>query len=216
MTKPTNRSLFNEHEVSQDQATTVLEWIARSYQSLENWKKEAENIFYSLNGQSEAARNRLALKLRDYFSNETLSVEEVKRWNRNHTFIETVRVTPPKISATRLAYIDWCYVADYLLLSCAVESASILVENQRRANESRIMIASYDILCAIFEARKIINGDSGFSNQQVLKMVKKIKDCVTLTHIQEARRQERNCEPLVQPRIPPVSVPMARYTAIYT
>jgi hypothetical protein len=215
MAKPPGRSLFDEHEVSQEQASSVLEWLARSYESLEQWKRDAKDIFYSLNGQSEAARNRLAMKLRDYFMNTMPSAEDVRRWNRDHTVIETVRVPPPKLPTARLAYIDWCYLADHILLSCAVEDDSFREENQRRVNESRATAESYDILCAIFEARKIIQADRELKNEQILKVLKNGAAYATEAHVKEARRQERDGEALVQPRLPPASIPLPKYKPLY-
>ena len=46
---------------------TPIEWVARSYESAEQWKKQAREVFFSVNGDSNIARNRVAAMVREYF-----------------------------------------------------------------------------------------------------------------------------------------------------
>lgn len=54
-----SNQLLLELETSDQSTATALEWIARSYESMEEWKKKAREVFYCVNGNSEVTRNRV-------------------------------------------------------------------------------------------------------------------------------------------------------------
>src|SRR5438093_546096 len=85
-------------------AGAALKWIYRCYETMDEWKSKATKLFFSLNGDSAATCNRLALELRRYFESGP-KPEDVKNWNKDFSVVETVHATPPKITASNSAYV---------------------------------------------------------------------------------------------------------------
>ena len=124
--------------------TTPIAWIARSFESAEQWKKRAGEVFFSVNGDSNVARNRVAAIVREYFIALPTEPEAVRRWKKGCNEIETISMRPPKVSESNAAYFDWVNIADFLLLGCnsLIED---LPENQTRDKEYRDVLESFRI-----------------------------------------------------------------------
>ena len=151
-----NQLVLEGLETSDQSTVTALEWFARSYESMEEWKGKAREVFFSLNGNSEVARNRVASMVRFYFVETPPKSEDVKRWKQGSDETETIHVVPPKISASNSAYVDWGYVADYLLLACAALSDVLDAENQLRETEYRTAFDSFKIRTMVHDARSLM------------------------------------------------------------
>ena len=211
-----SNQLFLDGPEPSDQSTaTAIEWLARSYKSMEQWKQAGKELFFSLNGQSDVARNRMASVIRKYFVDTPPVAEDVRRWNRDVTEVETVRVVPPKISASNSAYVDWGYLADYVLLACAASSEELEEENQKRASEYRQSLESYSIRLAVFDARTIIREQINVNDADVLSQLQTKHEKAAAAHIKEARKLERNEARYAPPKPPKESPAMPRYVALY-
>ena len=76
-----------------DSVEAILKWIGRSYQTMEEWKLRGKEVFFSVNGDSNVARNRFASIVRAYFGETTLQPDKVSRWATGSTAITEVVVT---------------------------------------------------------------------------------------------------------------------------
>jgi len=215
MSDSLNEGLVDGFEASEHLTTAVMNWLARSYESMREWQRIGKEIFFSLNGQSDVARNRLASVIRKHFVETTLAPEEVRRWREGSNEQVVMKVSPPKISASNSAFVDWGYVADYILLACAAVSADLEEENQRRVDEFRQVVESYEIRVAVFEARMIIRQNRDLTDDEVVKRLKEGNRKAALAHVKEARRAERNGVRFTPPKPPAASSPMPRYTPYY-
>ncbi len=193
---------------------TPIEWIARSYESSEQWKKQAREVFLSVNGECNVARNRVAAMVRDYFIGLPSEPEAVRRWKKGSDDIETIIMQPPKISASNAAYFDWVMIADFLLLACAASNDD-LPENQTRDNEYRAVLESFRIRNIVFIARKELAAKPEVLDDDLLASLRPAHPTAALAHIKEARRLERSAIPNSQPLepLPPSHVPL--FTPIY-
>jgi hypothetical protein len=163
----------------------------------------------------DGPRNRLASVIRKYFVETPPVAEDIQRWKRDLTEQEMIRVTPPKISASNCAYIDWGYLADYVLLACAATSEELDEENQKRFVEYRQLLDSYNIRLAIFDARTIIRNSTCLNDDDVLAQLKAKYEYAAVAHVKEARRLERNGVRYAPPKPPRESPEMNRYCALY-
>ena len=202
-------------ETSDQSTVTALQWFARSYESIEEWKDKAREVFYSLNGNSEVARNRVAAMVRFYFVETPPKAEDVKRWKQDAKETETVHVVPPKISASNSAYVDWCYVADYLLLACAALSDELDAENQLRDTEYRAALDSFKIRTMVHEARSLLRGTPNASETELLASLTAKHAKAASAHIKEAKRLERGDVRYAPPKAPTPSTPMPKYVPLY-
>jgi hypothetical protein len=209
-----NQLLF-ELETSDQSTATALEWIARSYESLEEWKKKAREVFYCMNGNSEVTRNRVAAIVRFYFVETPPKAEYVKRWKQGGKEIETIHVVPPKIGASNSAYVDWGQVADYLLLPCAALSEELATENQLRETEYRTVFDSFKIRMMVHDARTLMRETPNASESDLLALLSAKHDKAALAHIKEAKRLERANVRYAPPKAPKPSTPMPRYVPLY-
>ena len=201
---------------SSDQSTVnALEWLARNYESMEEWKGKAREVFFSMNGNSEVTRNRVAAMVRFYFVETPPKPEDVKRWKRGGEETETIHVVPPKISASNSAYVDWGYVADYLLLACAALSDELDAENQLRDTEYRTVFDSYKIRTMVHDARTLMRETPSATETELLGLLTEKHDRAALAHIKEAKRLERGNVRYAPPKAPTPSTPMPRYVALY-
>lgn len=215
MAEHSNQILLDGLDSPEQSTTTAIEWLARSYESMEQWKRTGKELFFSLNGQSDVARNRLASVIRKYFVETPPTAEDVRRWKRDSTEQETIRVTPPKISASNSAYVDWGYLADYVLLACAAVSEELEEENQKRALEYRQLLESYYIRLAVFDARTLIRTNPELNDDGVLTQLKMKHEKAALAHVKEARKLERNAVRYAPPKEPRESPEMNRYVPLY-
>ena len=210
-----NQLVLEGLETSDQSSITALEWFARSYESMEEWKKKAREVFYSTNGNSDVTRNRVAAMVRFYFVETPPKAEDVKRWKTGGKEIETIHVVPPKISASNSAYVDWGYVADYLLLACAALSDELDAENQLRDTEYRTAFDSYRIRTMVHDARTLMREISNATETELLKLLTAKHDKAALAHIKEAKRLERGDVRYAPPKAPTPSTPMPRYVPLY-
>jgi hypothetical protein len=194
---------------------TPLEWLTRSYKTLEYWKQEAKELFFSLNGQSDVARNRLAMMIRKHFVDTPPISEDVTRWKRDSTETETIRMTPPRISASNCAYIDWGYIADYMLLACAAVSEEIETENQKRSAEYLQSLESFNIRQAVFDARTILREQPNLNDDEVFAILKTMHPNAAVAHVKEAKKLERSAAHYVVPKPPNRSPELNLYVPLY-
>ncbi|MFM7843872.1 MAG: hypothetical protein ACKPEY_06525 [Planctomycetota bacterium] len=207
--------LFVELEDVDSSITSVLHWIIRSYDSTLYWKDQARALFFTTNGQSDVARNRLASILRRHFQDNKLETENVHRWKANSSEMEMIAVEPPKLSDSTLAYLDWQFLADYLLLTCAALTDELLRENQERTAEYRQLLDSYNIQIMIHHARTFIQDNRGHTDDDCKRELAPRFPDIKIAHIKEARRRERKGGTNHLPLIPLQPAPLPRYQSIY-
>jgi len=206
---------FSEMPVSDRLSPQVLSWLARSFETMEEWKAKAAVVFFASNGDSAVSRNRVAAVVRNYFVNESLKAEEVKQWQKDCEQVEVVEIVPPKVSASNSTYVDWLFVADYLLLACGSTAEALLEENQRRESECQTLEGSYKIRLIVHEAREVMRGKSDMSDDDVLLEVQGKHKKAALANVKEARRQERANTYHAAPQAPIRPEPMPPYSALY-
>lgn len=206
---------FSDKRASDRMSETVLEWIGRTFESMEKWKVTARDVFFTSNGDSNVSRNRVASIVRTYFIDTPLSPEDVKRWNADFEKTETVRVSPPKVTQSNATYVDWLYISDYLLLACASLSEELEEENQRRETEYLGVMTSYKIRLVVHEARERMRNDSAWTDEDVLASVQDLHSKASMANIKEARRLEKADVLHDLPKEPVPAAPMPRYTPLY-
>lgn len=194
--------------------TTPIDWIARSYEKLEEWKKKAREVYFSVNGDSNVARNRVAALARKYFVALPTVPEVVRRWKKGSGEVEAITMLPPKVTESNSAYFDWLHIADFLLLACnsVIEE---LPENQTRADEYRAVLESFRIRTVVFHARKTIVATPEMSDDETLASLKLDHPTAALAHIKAARKLERDGAPNLLPREPLPPSHIARFEPIY-
>lgn len=194
--------------------TTPIDWIDRSYESLEEWKKKAREVYFSVNGDSNVARNRVAAMARKYFVALPTAPEVVRRWKKGSDEVEAITMLPPKVTESNSAYFDWLHIADFLLLACnsVVEE---LPENQTRDDEFRTVLESFRIRSVVFHARKKIVATPELPDDEVLASLKLDHPTAALAHIKAARKLEREDAPNLLPREPRPPSHIARFEPIY-
>jgi hypothetical protein len=207
--------LDDQPQVSGRLSDSILKWLARTYETLEEWKTKAKDVFFLSNGDSNLSRNRVAFMVRTYFLENQLESESVQRWKPNLEEIETKDITPPKISASNAAYIDWLYIADYLLLACATPTEELDEENNRRKTEFRNLANSYNMRLIVHDSRKIMQQDATLQDKNILTTIKKTYPKASLANIKEARRLENENVLHIAPKEPIPTEPMHRYTSLY-
>ena len=195
-------------------STTPIEWVARSYEIAEEWKKKAREVFFSVNGDSNVARNRVAAMVREYFIALSTEPEAVRRWKKGCNEIETLMVQPPKVSESNAAYFDWVNIADFLLLGCnsLIED---LPENQTRDKEYRDVFESFRIRNIVFAARKELIAKPEASDDDLFASLLSVHPTAALAHVKAARRLERTGTPYVQPLEPLPPSHIQRFVPIY-
>lgn len=194
---------------------SVLEWLGRTYETMEEWKAKARDVFFSSNGDSNLSRNRVASIVRAHFLESPPKPEDVERWKAGFDEIETVHITPPNVSASNSAYVDWLYIADYLLLACASPTEQLDAENQRRETEFQNVLGSYNIRLIVYDAREKLRHDPTLTDNDVLAAVQKKHPKASMANIKEARRLEKANVFHDAPKEPIRAEPMPRYTALY-
>jgi len=194
---------------------SILDWIGRTYKAMEAWKSKAAEVFFASNGDSNLSRNRVASIIRTHFVETILEPETVERWKGGFEEIESVVVTPPKITVSNSTYIDWLYVADYLLLACASPSDVLAEENQRRETEYQSVLTSYRIRLVVHHVRESIRNAGQVSDDDLLVMAKEKYSKASMANIKEARRLESIDAEHELPREPFPAEPMPRYASLY-
>jgi len=201
----------------------VNAWLMRCYETQETWKKKARKVFMDFNGESVLSRIRVAAMVRKYFLEERPQAEEVDRWNEFYEQIEKVHVEPPGISGSNAGYVDWLYVADYLLLACAGITDEITEEHQLRETEYQQSWSSYQLRLAVYAARTLIKEHPQMDDDGIKKLLdERIKELLndprkkaSNANVEEARRLDAAGLPHVEPMQPERPKPMPRYKSIY-
>jgi len=182
---------------------------------MEKWKAKAKEVFFSSNGDSNLSRIRVASIVRTHFLETPPEPEDVERWKKGFDEIETVHVMPPKVSPSNSAYVDWLYIADYMLLACASPTDWLDEENQRRETEYQHVLGSYRIRSIVYDARERMRHDTTLSDNDILVAVQKDHLKASMANIKEARRLEKGNVYHASPKEPIPADPMPRYTALY-
>lgn len=195
--------------------SSVIGWIARSYESMDEWNGKARAIFYASNGDSNLSRNRVASMIRSYFLETSLEAEAVKRWKPGIKEPVSETVFPPKVSASSSAYIDWLCAADYVLLACASLSDMLAAENQKRESEYQSVLGSYELRMVVYKARLEMKKSPKSSDEAVLSAVRLECPDAALANVKEARRLEKMGRKNEVPKKPECANPMPRYVSIY-
>lgn len=203
---------FAESVVADGSSVTAIEWLLRSYETSAEWKATATDVYFSVNGDSNVARNRVAGIVRSYFVETPLIPENVRRWGKSD--IETVQVSPPNISDSNATYVDWVYIADFLLLHCSTVTEELEEENQRRETEFQNALRSYKLRLAVVDAREAVRRDAQASEKEILETLKILHPEASLATIKEARKLEKFNVVTPQPREPQPS-PLLRYKPLY-
>lgn len=204
------------HALTADRLSeTVLDWLGRSYQTIEEWKAFARGVFFAANGDSNVSRNRVASLVRSHLLESSPTPASVNRWSPGIEVIETVVVSPPKINASNAAYVDWLYVADYLLLACASPSEQLDEENQRRETEYQSVWGSYSIRLVVHAAREEMRRGAGLTDDECLAAIHSRHPKASMANIKEARRLEKTRTALEPPTAPIRAEPMRPYTSLF-
>ena len=124
-------------------------------------------------------------------------------------------MAPPKVSASNAAYVDWLFVADYLLLACASPSEQLEAENERRETEFQNVWSSYSIRLIVHAAREEMRQTPGLTDQDCLAAIQSRHEKVSMANIKEARRLEKMRSALEPPRSPTRAEPMRPYCSLF-
>lgn len=193
----------------------VLEWLMRSYKTQERWKNLARRVFFLSNGDSVLSRNRVAAKVRMHFVEGKPKEEDVEVWEDTYEGTKETRVKPPAVSASNAGYVDWLFIADYLLLPCASPIDQYVEENQRRESEFQQLFSSYQIRLHVHEARRLIQEQPSAEGDEILDSLKKEFDKASLANVKEARRLETLNAPGHKPPEPQKPHLLPLYTPVY-
>ena len=155
-----------------DKTISICHWLKRSYETKQVWEKVSVDIYISAQGIPVLARTELAGQLRSHFKNEDLATETLKLWNKSHTTIVNVEVIPPKINDSNAAYIDWLYVADYLLICCGTPRAEFDDINTTRRAQYRSVLQSYFLRKFVIDAIDILRSDPARLDIEIVKQLK--------------------------------------------
>lgn len=214
--------LYNSEPMETDDApdtsaTTPIQWLLRSYETSREWKDKAKDVFFSVNGDSDLARNRVAGIVRNYFieNKNRLEPEDVGRWKDGENVAEKVRVVPPTVTESNSTYVDWVYIADFLLLPFVSLQEALDAENQRRETEFDNAMRSYKKRLAVEDAREAVRSGSLPSDAAILESLKIHHPDASLATIKVARKLEK--ENAIEPkaREPKKSAPMPPFKALY-
>lgn len=196
------------------QSLPILDWLVRSYATSQEWKSKAEDIYVSSNADSNLSRILLAAVVRKYFVETKPTVEDVRRWKPGFKEVEVVRLFPPRITNANATYVDWLYIADYLLLTTSVTERVEQV-NQRRSFEFQNALGSYKIQLSVYEAREIMRRSPGESDVEILSVLKTKHPDAAIAHVKQARRLEKTSARHRVPKEPQPVSPLPRYETIY-
>ena len=195
----------------QDRLTSdALQWLVRNYETQEAWKNEAIAIYFGANGDSVLARTKLSARLRKYFLEEGPKTEDVDLWDANFSGSKQVSVSPPKVNASNASYIDWLYIADYLLLGCGSPREDIEDENQKRETEYQQLLSSYQFRLHVHVALQEMEGSSDLDDKAILARIKKDLPKASLANVKEARKFQKESKDYRAPTEPerPEALPL--------
>ena len=196
-----------------DVPASPVDWLLRSYDSFVEWKTRARDEYIRLNGDSHAARNRVAWVVRNYFTESKLSQEQVGRWKGNE--IVYVHLTPPNITDSNATYVDWIYIADVLLIHCAAEHDDIDQENQRRDTEYQRAYNSYRLRIAVEEAQEAIQEAPGAADEVILAALLGTHLDASMATVKEARKRVKSKSTFPKAELPHRGAPIAPFVPLY-
>ncbi|MBB75794.1 MAG: hypothetical protein CMJ75_14910 [Planctomycetaceae bacterium] len=206
---------FEDSPSSDRLSNRVLQWLARSYGTLLEWRARASDTYLAANGDSAMARNRVAFEVRSYFLQGDLVQEHLAQWRPGFESLETVQVTPPKVSPSNAAYVDWVRVADYLLLGVASPTDPLEQANQQRETEFQTAIGSWRIRQVVYSGAAAIRADNDLPDEVLLARLKEDHPDASMANIKEARRVARDGQPLEAPRQPVPAARLEVYQPLY-
>jgi len=193
----------------------VLAWLNRDDENQEAWKQNGRDVFLSSNGDSVLSRTMLASQVRRYFLEDRPETEIVRRWNKGHTEIVSVRVDPPRISASNAGYVDWLFIADYLLLCCSGAAEFLLDENTRRDSAYQQLMSSYEIRRLSWEACQLIRQDPETSDEEILATLRRKNEKASMANVKQARRLVKPGNRTAEPVKPEQAEALQAYRPIY-
>ena len=193
----------------------VIEWLMRSFSTGEEWKQRARSVYLSSNGDSALARMRVSSLVRSYILDGALTPEDVDEWTENQERIVTKRVTPPKITTSNAAYVDWQFVADYLLLPCSSPNSDYEQETLRRQSEHQQIRTSYELRLYVYEARKLLEANPRLSESKVAAQVKVSYPKASVASVKEAKRLIADNVAMHPPVEPDPITELPLYASIY-
>jgi len=196
-------------------SSAVLGWLTRSYDAHQVWKKRARDVFMASNGDSVLSRTRVAAIVRRYFLEERPASEDVEQWSKGYGGSVQVQVVAPKVSASNASYLDWLFVADYLLLSCAAETEEYQEENQRRETEFQQLLGSYHLRSIIHESRELMAAKPEMDDGEILELLKKGHPKASLANVKEGRRLESQGASRLKPLEPARPDPLPLYKSVH-
>ncbi|MEX2188606.1 MAG: hypothetical protein WD875_17490 [Pirellulales bacterium] len=203
-------------DVAHDQLTEqLLHWLMRRYETQEAWKEMAQDVFMRSNGDAALSRCRVAAIVRRYCMGER-TILRSSRFARSSVELTTGHDDEPvPVTASNAGYVDWLYVADYLLLRCAALSDEYVDENKQREAEFQQLLGSYELRCNVYRARKTIRDNPGLVDADILDAIKLENSSASLANVREARRQERANIAFREPIKPEKPRELERYKPVY-
>jgi len=199
---------------SADPTAAILQWIARSYESYRRWRERGREVYLACNGDSGLARVRIAAEIRQAVASADPQSEDGEE-PRSLPLLEGAPADATLPPASRLLYVDWVLVADYVLLACREPFAAMIQENTRRKEEYRRMWESYIRRRWVIAARKLMRSDAGRSVEEILAALKAEHPGITKANVLEAQRQERAEVPLRKPFRPDRPRLLRPYSPVY-
>lgn len=193
----------------------VLDWLMRCYKTQERWKNLARRIFFLSNGDSVLSRTRVAGRVRQHFVEGKPKTEDVERWQESYEGTTKVQIEPPKVSASNAGYVDWLYIADYLLLPCSSPTERFQEENQRRDTEFQQLLGSYQIRMQVHGARGLIEKHADKDDDQILDLLKRDFVKASLANVKEARRLDASNASRNKPLEPEKPPRLDLYASVY-
>ncbi|MEE3373203.1 MAG: hypothetical protein VX346_27965 [Planctomycetota bacterium] len=206
---------FEDRPSSDRLSNRVLQWLARSYDTLRAWRGRASDTYLAANGDSALARNRVAYDVRAYFLQGDLVDEELAKWRPGFESLETIQVSPPKVNPSNATYVDWIRVADYLLLCVASPTDPLEQANQQRETEFQAALGSWRIRQVVHCGAAAIRADTDLTDEVLLGRLKKDHPDASMANIKEARRVARDGQPLEAPQQPQPAAALAPYQPLY-
>lgn len=197
-----------------DPTAAVLQWIARSYESYRRWRERGREIYLACNGDAGLARVRIAAEVRQAVA----SADPPSQGGEEPCdlpLLDGATADATALPASRLPYVDWVFVADYVLLACREPFAALIQENTRRKEEYRRMWESYVRRRWVIAARKLMRSDAGRNVEEILAALKVEHPRITKANVLEAQRQERAGVPLRKPFRPSRPRLLRPYSPVY-
>ena len=206
---------FETAAASDRLSNRVLQWLARSYETLLEWRQLATAAYIAANGDHALARNRVAFDVRAHFLEGDLLPADLEKWRPGFDDLQNFRMDPPKVSPSNAAYVDWIRIADYLLLSAASPIDIIDRANQQRETEYQSAISSYRIRRIVFETAATLRSDPELPDERLLSRIQKDHPDASMANIKEGRRVAKDGHPITAPKEPGAASAIGPYRPLY-